>query len=81
MDTLDGLDMLLTDVVLPGGMDGPTVAGAARERFPGLGVLFMSGYARTAVQNGAGLGTDATLLSKPFRRADLAASIRGVLDH
>lgn len=80
MESLDGLDLLMTDVVLAGGMDGPTVAAKARKRFPDLRVLFMSGYADTAVESDAGLDRDATLLPKPFRRADLAASIRAILD-
>jgi CheY-like chemotaxis protein len=65
-------DLLFTDVVMPGGIDGPALASMARQRQPGLRVLFTSGYAQ-------GLLDDATfrgpLLNKPYRKKDLLAAV------
>ncbi len=73
------IDLLLTDVMLPLGMNGVEVARRARERRPGLKVLFMSGYAEGALAPGAG-GLEVDLLHKPFRKAELAARLRRALD-
>jgi signal transduction histidine kinase len=74
------LDLMFTDVVMPEGMTGYELAGLARECRPALKVLFTSGY--TAI--GAGQDTDGRsggpLLSKPYRKRDLAHFIRAALD-
>jgi signal transduction histidine kinase/ActR/RegA family two-component response regulator len=73
------IDLLLTDVVLPG-LDGRRMASAARRIRPDLRVLFVYGYARNAIiQNGA-LDPDMHLLSKPFRVTQLATAVRRELD-
>ncbi len=74
------IDLLLSDVVLPGGMSGPEIARAFRERRPGAKVLFMSAYADGAAPEGDRLPTDAELLDKPFLRRDLALRVRSLLD-
>jgi signal transduction histidine kinase len=76
----DRIDLLLTDVVLPNGMSGPTLARDAQARRPGLRVLFMSGYTKNAVVHDGALDSGTHLLTKPFRKADLARKIRLVLD-
>jgi len=54
LETRARIDLLLTDVGLPGGMNGRQLADAAREQRPGLKVLFLTGYAESAaVGNGA----------------------------
>jgi len=75
-----GVDLLLTDVVLPGGMNGRELAAAAERRAPGIQVLYMSGYTENAILHHGRLDADAELLQKPFRRADLARAVRKVLD-
>lgn len=74
-----GFDLLITDVVLPG-IGGVEVAGEARKQWPGLRVLFVSGYAdHEALDEMARTGL-AALLPKPFLLPDLAATIRRTLD-
>lgn len=72
-------DLLLTDVVMPGPMDGGQLAQAARLRWPGLKVLFTSGYPRNVLIDGGRLQGDVHLLAKPYRRAELAAKVREAL--
>ena len=74
------VDLLLSDVVLPGGMGGPELARKAKERHPALKLLFMSGYAAEATNRDGLLDSEAVLLNKPFRKRDLAEKLRSVLD-
>jgi PAS domain S-box-containing protein len=74
------IDLLLTDVVLPNGMQGPALAEQAQLRRPGLKVLFMSGYPRDAVFRDGLLDNRMTLLTKPFPKAELARMVRDILD-
>jgi CheY-like chemotaxis protein len=75
----ESFDLMLTDVIMPG-MDGPTLAAKVAERLPGLKVIFMSGYSENAVRNHDVVAPGAHVLSKPFRKIDLASRIREVLD-
>jgi len=72
------IDLLFTDVVMPGGMFGPELARQATALRPGLKVLFTSGYSQNPVKMPDGVG-DARVLTKPFRRKDLAAMLRSAL--
>lgn len=72
------IDLLFTDVVMPGGMFGPELARQAIQLRPGLKVLFTSGYSQNPVKAPDGIG-DARILTKPFRRRDLAAMLRSAL--
>jgi len=74
------VDLLLTDVMLPGGMNGRVLATEVLRRAPGIKVLYMSGYTENAIAHHGRLDTDAELLQKPFRRTDLARAVRKVLD-
>ncbi|WP_407159287.1 ATP-binding protein [Bradyrhizobium sp. STM 3557] len=74
------VDLLFTDVVLPGGMTGAQVAEQARDLKPNLKVLFTTGYARNAIIHQGRLDKGVRLITKPFSSADLAARIRDVLD-
>ena len=80
LDSGARIDLLLTDLVLAGGMTGPDIAQAAMAIRPGLAVLFMSGYAEGAKRQLGPIGEDAGLLHKPFRRAELARKLRDILD-
>lgn len=71
------IDLLFTDVVMPGGMFGPELARQASQLRPGLKVLFTSGYTRDPVKTPDGV--DARILTKPFKRQDLAAMLRSAL--
>ncbi|MDY0747708.1 ATP-binding protein [Paucibacter sp. R3-3] len=74
------VDLLFTDVVLPGGTTGAVLANRAREMRPELKVLFTSGYARDAIVHHGRLDRGVQLLPKPFGFDDLAIKIREVLD-
>ncbi len=75
-----GIDLLLTDVMLPGGMNGRVLATEVVRRHPEIKVLYMSGYTENAIAHHGRLDSDAELLQKPFRRTDLARAVRKVLD-
>jgi len=74
------IDLLFTDVVMPGGMGGRDLADAARKLRPGLKVLFTSGYTENSIVHHGRLDPGVKLLSKPYRREQLAAKVREVLD-
>ncbi len=78
--TTDDLDLLFTDVVMPGGMNGRELADAARELRPNLPVLFTSGYTEDAIVHHGRLDPGVQLLRKPYRRQELAAKLRQVLN-
>jgi CheY-like chemotaxis protein len=68
------LDLLVTDVIMPG-MSGPQTAKAIHATLPGLPVLYVSGYSKDALS----LAESAHVLPKPFSRLELAAKVREVL--
>ncbi len=72
------IDLLFTDVVMPGGLFGPQLAAEASRLRPGLKVLFTSGYSEHPVKSAD--QPDARILNKPFRRHDLALMLRSVLN-
>jgi PAS domain S-box-containing protein len=73
------VDLLLTDMVMPGGMNGLVLAERARVLRPGLRVLLASGYSEDLLAQGASSGV-ADVLAKPYRQTDLASRMRAVLD-
>ena len=73
-------DLLLTDVVLPGGASGRDVAERLLGRYPGLRVIFMSGYTRDSVVHNARLDEGFEFLEKPFTLEALLGKVRAVLD-
>jgi CheY-like chemotaxis protein len=80
LERAPGVDLLLADMVLPGGMSGREMADEAARRNGGLKVLFMSGYAANAAQLNGWVDRGADILQKPFRKRDLAIKVRSVLD-
>jgi len=81
MRTLDSerVDLMLTDVILPG-RNGRDLADAAATKRPGLKVLFMTGYSRNAIVHNGRLDQGVNMIQKPFTQAALAAKIRNLLD-
>jgi CheY-like chemotaxis protein len=73
------VDLLVTDVGLPGGMNGRQVADAARLIRPDLKVLFITGYAETAVLSHGRLEPGMHVLTKPFAMEGLASRIRDLI--
>jgi two-component system cell cycle sensor histidine kinase/response regulator CckA len=74
------VDLLLTDVVLPGGMQGNDLAQVLTLSRPDLPVLYMSGYPRNAIVHAGRLDEGVSFLEKPFAPAALAAAVRAVMD-
>jgi signal transduction histidine kinase/CheY-like chemotaxis protein len=73
-------DLLFTDMVMPGGMNGRQLADAVRARRPDMRVLFSSGYTEDAIFHHGRLEPGVLLLPKPYRRSDLARMIRQALE-
>lgn len=73
------IHMLLTDIVLPRGMNGHDVAREVQKLIPGIKVLYSSGYTENAIADNDAL-EGVELLMKPYRRAALARKVRDVLD-
>ena len=73
------IDLLFTDVVMPGAMRSPELARRARELHPGIEVLFTSGYTQNAIVHDGKLDAGVQLLSKPYARDQLARKIRQML--
>ncbi|MEO0500941.1 MAG: ATP-binding protein [Pseudomonadota bacterium] len=81
LELLEGMDappdLLVTDVVMPI-MDGPALVAAAREKFPALKIIFMSGYAEEQLRSSVEID-DAGFLAKPFSVADITEKVRETL--
>jgi PAS domain S-box-containing protein len=73
------IDLLFTDVVMPGPLRSPELARKARERLPGITIVFTSGYTENAIVHGGRLDDGIDLLSKPYTREALARKLRHAL--
>lgn len=72
-------DLLFTDIIMPGGMNGRELAEAVLKRRAGVKVLYTSGYTDNAIVHEGQLDPGVALLRKPYRKSDLAQKIREVL--
>jgi PAS domain S-box-containing protein len=80
LDREPQVDLMLTDVVMPGGLKADELMREAQTRHPGLKVLFMSGYAENAIIHNGVLDEGVRLLAKPFEEHDLDREIRSLLN-
>ncbi|KQO87586.1 hybrid sensor histidine kinase/response regulator [Methylorubrum extorquens] len=83
LDILDGegrIDLLFTDLIMPGGMNGVMLARAARERQPKIKVLLTTGYAEASMERTDAGGTEFEIINKPYKRMELARRVRRVID-
>ncbi|MDJ0611954.1 MAG: PAS domain S-box protein [Kiloniellales bacterium] len=78
-DKAPSIDLVLSDVVLPGGLSGRQLSEELKRRNPKLPVLFTSGYAESAIHNQGYLDPGVLLLQKPFRKADVARAVHKAL--
>lgn len=74
-----GIDLLFTDVVMPGPLHSRELAQLAKQHLPQLAVLFTSGYTQNAIMQDGRLESGIELLSKPYRREELALKVRQLL--
>ncbi len=81
LSKLDGqqIDLLLTDVVMPGGMSGRDLARQIEQLRPGVPVLFMSGYNADAIATRGVLEAGISVVEKPFTSSDLLSKVRELL--
>ncbi|MFD6318420.1 hybrid sensor histidine kinase/response regulator [Methylorubrum thiocyanatum] len=83
LEILDGegrIDLLFTDLIMPGGMNGVMLARAARERQPRIKVLLTTGYAEASMERTDAGGTEFEIINKPYKRMELARRVRRVID-
>ena len=73
------IDLMFSDVVMPGGMSGTELVQAARRLRPGIKTLLTTGFAEASLRNQGQFADAGEILSKPYRRQDLARKIRSVL--
>lgn len=74
------IDLLFTDVVMPGGMNGQELAGIARQRWPALKVLLTTGYSQEIVSRSDAECAGESLIAKPYEEDTLARTVREILD-
>jgi signal transduction histidine kinase len=79
IDSSQEIDLLFTDMIMPGSMNGRQLADKALERRASLKVLFTSGYSNEAIIHDGHLDAGVMLLAKPYRKSDLARMIRAAL--
>ncbi len=79
IDEARRIDLLISDVVMPGGITGQELANEAQRRIPAIKVVLMSAYPRDDLVSTGRVSEDTPLLTKPFGRADLAKMIQHVL--
>jgi CheY-like chemotaxis protein len=76
IDRYPGIDLLFTDVIMPGPMNGRQLANEAVKRLPALKTLYTSGYTENAIVHHGRLDPGVLLLAKPYRKSELARMIR-----
>jgi CheY-like chemotaxis protein len=79
IDSATEIDLLFTDMIMPGSMNGRQLADKALQRRSSLKILFTSGYSNEAIIHHGHLDTGVLLLAKPYRKSDLARMIRAAL--
>ncbi|KAA0124485.1 PAS domain-containing protein [Methylobacterium sp. P1-11] len=80
LDSSEKVDLLFTDLIMPGGMNGVLLAREARRRQPKLKVLLATGYAEASLERTDIGGSEFDLLNKPYRRTELVRRVRAILD-
>ena len=74
------VDLLFTDLIMPGDLNGVALAREARRRWPGIKVLLTTAYAEASMERTDAGGREFDMLNKPYGRADLARKVRVILD-
>nr|WP_298687366.1 cache domain-containing protein [uncultured Dongia sp.] len=74
------VDLLFSDVVMPGGLSGFDLAAKVTELYPPMRILLVTGFAEAAIKNGVAKESNLQVMSKPYRRQELAERLRALLD-
>lgn len=77
---LEGVDLLFSDIVMPGGISGTQLARQVRDMFPKLPILLTSGYAEDVLHDLKSTNGQIELLRKPYRRNDLVQALQALLN-
>jgi PAS domain S-box-containing protein len=80
LDDGETFDMLFTDLIMPGSMNGVMLARQVRERLPRVRILLTTGYANSSIEREDAGGREFEMIHKPYARADLARKVRLVLE-
>ena len=80
LEARDDISLLLTDVMLPGKINGPELAKLAVEKYPAIKIVFNSGYTENTILHNGMLDHGAVLISKPFRIQQLASTLLELLN-
>jgi CheY-like chemotaxis protein len=80
LESGEQFDLLFSDIVMPGRVDGIALARRWRMRYPSMRILFASGFTKPAAMQEAIEELGAELVSKPYRKADLAKRMRSILE-
>ncbi|PPR21494.1 MAG: Blue-light-activated protein, partial [Alphaproteobacteria bacterium MarineAlpha10_Bin1] len=80
LENAGAIDLVLSDVVLPGAMNGPDLMAELRRRIPAIKIIYMTGYAERTFNHPGGLESGTRLIRKPFKKTDFANAIRQTLD-
>jgi CheY-like chemotaxis protein len=79
LDETEKIDLLFTDVVLPGDLNGPAIVRLARKRYPGIKCLYCSAYPRDALVDDGFLEGNVELIEKPYKKAALTEKLSAVM--
>jgi PAS domain S-box-containing protein len=83
LDLLDGaghIDLLFSDLIMPGGMNGVMLAREVKRRRPRMRVLLTTGYAESSIERVDARGAEFELIQKPYKRSELATKVRQVIE-
>ena len=83
LELLDGagtIDLLFSDLIMPGGMNGVMLAREVKRRRPRMRVLLTTGYAESSIERVDARGAEFELIQKPYKRSELATKVRRVID-
>ncbi len=79
LDDNPDIEFLLTDIVMPGGVNGVSLAERVRQRLPGIKILYMSGFPSGVIADKSGIELDAPLITKPFSFDELVTAMDGLI--
>ncbi len=80
LESGERIDLLFSDIVMAGKIDGLALARLVRQRWPSIRILLTSGFPDTDIDDGSRMGENFALLSKPYRKPELAKALRAALD-